>query len=397
MQSKYFLPLLAALAAAPACLHAQPTTPAQNTLKPGETGPDVPAFQVRPGYRVTVASEKLGETRFLEVDDKGTLYVSQPNGGTILALKDHNRDGVYETRTKFIEDKKTVHGMHFYKGWLWFTQSGAVHRAQDTNNDGVADKTETIVGDGLPSGGGHWWRSIVVTDDGFYTSIGDAGNISDQSDTERQKLWKFSLDGKNRTLVASGLRNTEKLRLRPGTAEVWGADHGSDNYGKYLGENGANQPVTDVTPPCEFNHYVQDGFYGHPFVMGNKIPREEYSKRPDILELVTKTIVPAWPLGAHWAPNGWTFLTKNGVASPGDALIACHGSWNSSKKVGYRVERIMFDRVTGRPFGALPLVSTLDGNGNNLGRPCDVVEAPDGSVLWSDTQNQRVFRLTQIR
>jgi glucose/arabinose dehydrogenase len=379
MRSKYLLPLLGVLAAAPTCVQAQ------NSAKPGEVGPDVPAFTVRPGYRVTVASENLG--------------------GNIVALRDANRDGVYETRTNFTEGKRRTHGMHFYKGWLWFTQSGAVHRAQDTNNDGVADKVETVLTD-LPEGGGHWQRPILVTDDGFYTGLGDPQNASDGTETDRQKIWKYSLDGKNRTLLASGIRNTEKLRFRPGTTEVWGADHGSDNYGKYLGETKDNQPVTNITPPCEFNHYVQDGFYGHPFIMGNGLPREEFAKRPDILELVAKTTLPAWQLGAHWAPNGWTFLTKNTVAAAGDALIACHGSWNSrvmvdgrsvEKKVGYRVERVMFDSVTGRPIGAMPLVQTLSAEGRNIGRPVDVVEAPDGTVLWSDDQNNRVYRISPIR
>jgi glucose/arabinose dehydrogenase len=371
---------------------------AQNTTsKPGQTGPEVPAFVVRPGFRVTVATEGLGEARFLEFDDKGTLYVAQPNRGNVLALRDNNRDGVYETRTTFVEGKKGAHGMHFYKGWLWFTQSGSVHRAQDTNNDGVADKVEAIV-EGLPEGG-HWWRSILVMDDGFYTSIGDSGNISDESEKnpDRQKIWKYSLDGKTRTLFASGLRNTEKLRFRPGTTEVWGADHGSDNYGKYLGETNGNQPVTNLIPPCEFNFYQQDKFYGHPFIMGNGMPREEYSKRPDILELAAKNTLPAWQLGAHWAPNGWAFTTKNTIGSAGDAFIACHGSWNSTQKVGYRVEQILFDNVTGKPYGARALVSTLGTDGKQLGRPVDVVEAPDGTLLWSDDQNNRVYRVSPVK
>jgi len=362
----------------------------------GEVGPGVPPFSVRPGYRVTLAAENLGEARFMDFDDKGTLYLSQPAAGSILALRDADGDGVYETRTPFVTGKKTVHGLCFKNGWLWFTQSGAVLKARDTNGDGRADEIVTVL-DGLPSGGGHWWRSILVTDDGFYTSIGDASNASDQTATDRQKIWHYDLNGGHKTLFSSGIRNTEKLRLRPGTDEVWGADHGSDNFGGPLGEKaGKFQPITDVVPPCEFNHYVAGGFYGHPFLIGDRIPRIEYQNRPDILELAAKTIPPAWSFGAHWASNGFTFLSKDAFpAHRGDVFAALHGSWNSTVKVGYRVERILFDPVTGQPYGALCVVSTLAPDGNGvLDRPVDCVEAPDGSILFSTDARKRIYRIT---
>jgi glucose/arabinose dehydrogenase len=354
-------------------------------------GPGVPAFTVRPGYHIDLVADGLDEVRFLEFGDKDTLYVSQPRAGSIITLRQSG--GTWKKVAAFTTGKPTVHGMHWHEGWLWFTQSGVVWKARDTNGDGKADE-EIKITDDLPSGGGHWWRPILVAKDGFYTSIGDSGNINDETKTDRQKIWKFKLDGTGRTLFAAGLRNTEKLRLRPGTDEVWGADHGSDWWGKPLGDKRGNQPFTDRLPPCEFNHYVQDGFYGHPFIVGNSLPRLEFKDRPDFLELEAKTIPPAWCLGAHWAPNGWTFVTGDKLGLKGDAVIACHGSWNSSKRVGYRVERVVFDGVTGTVVGALPLVSLLGPRGEVLGRPCDVVEAPDGSLLFSDDDKKRIYRIS---
>jgi glucose/arabinose dehydrogenase len=150
-------------------------------------------------------------------------------------------------------------------------------------------------------------------------------------------------------------------------------------------------------PPCEFNHYIQGGFYGHPFVVGNKVPRPEFEKKEDILELVAKTIPPEWCFGAHWAPNGWTFISKDyfpGVK--GDAFCALHGSWNSMTKVGYRVERIVFDNVTGKPSGSQMIVGALsDDSKTVLARPCDCVEAPDGSILFTCDQTKRIFRISR--
>ena len=354
-------------------------------------GPGVPAFRVRPGYRVTLVAENIGEVRFLEFGNNSTLYVSQPRSGAIITLRE--RDGVWTKIADFITEKPTAHGMHFYDGWLWFTQSGAVWKARDTDGDGKADELVQVAAD-LPSGGGHWWRSILVTPSGFYTSIGDAENASDPMGTDRQKIWKFNFDGSGKRLFASGLRNTEKLRLRPGTDEVWGSDHGSDMFGGSFGETTGNQPITDHIPPEEFNHYVEGGFYGHPFIVGDHLPRQEFRNRPDLLELAAKTIAPAWSLGAHWAVNGWTFIQSEALGLRGDAVMAAHGSWNSRKKVGYRVERILFDSITGQPMGNQMLVSLLDETGQVLGRPCDVVETPDGSLLFSDDARGRIYRIT---
>jgi len=329
----------------------------------------------------------------MEFDDKGTLYVSQPDLGTISTFK--LQGGNYVKVADFVTGHKSVHGMHFYDGWLWFTESGAIFKGRDTNGDGKADETVTVVKD-LPSGG-HWWRPIFVTPNGFFTSIGDSGNITDETNTDRQKIWFYSLDGKTRKLWASGLRNTEKYRYRPGTTELYGADHGSDWYGKPLGDKQGRQPITDFNPPCEFNKYIEGGFYGHPFIDGNRVPRIEYQNRPDIIDLAEKTIVPEWCFGAHWAPNGWCFMAGDGLGGElkGDALVALHGSWNSKERVGYRVERVCFDKVTGKAYGGMMMIGCLGKAGEVLARPVDCVEAPDGSVFFSDDQFGKIYRISK--
>jgi glucose/arabinose dehydrogenase len=372
----------------------------------GRVGPGVPEFWVRPGYKVTLAAEDFGrDTRFLEVDDRGTLYLSQPTAKKVIALQDKDGDGVYETKSDFLTDQDGVHGMHFKDGWLWFGKSGAVAKAR-VGEDGKASDVQIVV-EGLPSGGGHWWRSICVVDDGFFTSIGDSGNMTadEYEGSDRQKIWKYSLDGKTRVLWSSGIRNTEKLRIRPGTNELWGADHGSDNFGAPYGEANANkqdpalgkQAITDMMPPEEFNHYIEGGFYGHPFVVGERVPRLEFKDHPDIAVLAARTIVPVYKGGAHWANNGFTFTTRDTIGTPGDAYIAYHGSWNSQTRVGYQVHRVLFDPETGKPYGGYAIVEMLTRDGKNtvLGRPVDVVEAADGSLLVSDDRTAKIWRISK--
>ncbi len=361
-----------------------------------QTGKDS-AIWVRDGFTLTIAEDLVDFPRFMAFDDRGTLYVSLPGSGEIKSLRDTNNDGYYETVKTFVSGYPTVHGMFFYDGWLWFTESGAIYKAIDSDHDGVADQTETVIAKGaLPEGGGHWWRPVMINNKRIYTAIGCSGNIAIDEGTERQKIWSFDLNGKDKKLYASGIRNTEKLVVRPGTEEIWGMDHGSDDFGGYFEKKTPNggQPITDLNPPCEMNRYVQDGFYGHPFIVGNRLVRYEYMNRPDIVELAAKTIVPEWATGAHWAPCAMTFYTGNQFPSEfkNDAFVAFHGSWNSSIKVGYCVSRVLFDN--GHPYGALKFVDFLTPDGNVLGRPVDVVVAPDGSLLISDDFKGKIYRLS---
>lgn len=357
----------------------------------GTLGPGVPNFWVRPGFRVDLVAN-LPNVRFLQFGgDDGTLYASRPNNGDIVTLK-RGPSGTF-TASTFLGGLSTVHGMDYSSGWLWFSQSGAIKRARDTDGDGDADEVVTVLSN-LPSGGGHGLRSILVTGSAFYTSIGDSGNASDETGTERQKIWRFNLDGTGKTLFASGLRNTEKLRMRPGTSQIYGADHGSDNWGANYGESGGNQPFTDVNPPDEFNLYESGKFYGHPFVVGDRVPRSEYGGRSDIVAIGAATRIPAWKFGAHWAPNGFSFVGSgdNVKIFGNDAYVALHGSWNSTVPVGYRIERVMFDPVLGTPFGGQPMVITVR-DGAVLGRPVDVAEDPTGGFLFSDDGTGRIYRV----
>ncbi len=357
-------------------------------------------IEVRDGYELSVAVSGFQRPRFMAFDDDGRLYVSLPHTGQIKCCMDKDSDGYFETVMTFTDNHPTVHGMYWHDGWLWYAETGEVFRGRDTDSDGIQDEQETILHEGsIPRGGGHWWRPVLILNDRLYTGIGCSGNITDESDTERLKIWSFKLDGSDKKLFCSGLRNTEKLVVRPGTSEIWGMDHGSDWFGRVMEARGGErrprkQPITDLNPPCEMNHLVEGGYYGHPFITGDKLPRYEYMDRDDIVELAARTIPPEWPTGAHWAPNAMAFYDGGQFPKEvkGDAFVGYHGSWNRRVRSGYCVTRVFFDE--GKPYGELKWVNFITDDQTVLGRPVDVVVAPDGSLLISDDWGHKVYRLS---
>ncbi len=362
-----------------------------------DLGPDVPNFKVRPGFRVTRAlpQHKLPAIRFIQFSEDGkTLFVANNDrtDGCIYALKDPDADGVFQTVTTFVKNKRSAQGMCPHDGWLYFSQAleGSVSRARDTNGDGIADDVEEIIpAKTLPTGGGHPFEGILVTDKNIFVTASDPMNYTETMDTPRKKIYVFDLDGKNQQVFCTGIRNTEKLRFRPGTTGMYGFDHGSDNFGKNYGEQtGRVQPITDVNPNEELNHYVQGAFYGHPFIMGNGVPRPEFATRPDIVDLAAKTTAPEWLVHAHWAVLGFSFLNSDYFPGmKGDILFASHGSWNSVIPVGAVVQRVMFDNVTGKPCGSQTIVDCFDTVAKRRwARPVDIAEAPDGTVLFSSDE-----------
>lgn len=383
----------------------------------GSTGENVPAFAVRRGYRVELAADDLAEARFMVFGDNGTLYLSQPREEKVVALRDENDDGVFEKKTDFVTDQSNVHSMDFVDGWLWYTSSadGALRKARDTNGDGEADEVQTVIdpsrseSDGIPAGGGHAFRGVLVEPDQegggrVLITVSDPQNMTSELDTDRKTVFAFDLDGSNRRVFAKGIRNTEKLRHRIAadgseTDEVWGADHGSDNFGRAYGDNRESQPITDLNPPDELNHLEEGKFYGHPYLMADRTPRPEYVDRDDLHELAAKTVPAAWSYVAHSATNGFCFAGPKAAelfgdeSMTGDLFQAQHGSWNRSTPVGYSVNRVLFDEMTGRPYGELKIVDCHDSEGRPEARPVDCVEAPDGSILFTCDSTQRIYRI----
>ena len=280
---------------------------------------------VRPGYELIVAVDGIKGPRFLAFGPDGALFVSAPGQGKIFRCTDADGDGVFEKATTFVhgKDPKTIlQGMQFHDGWLWFAQLNSISRARDTDGDGRADEEIQVLNAvDLPTGkdGGHMWRALLIHKGRIYTHVGDQTNATDEpiDASERKKLWSFALDGTDKKLFASGIRNTEKFVVRPDTDEIWGVDHDIDNMGaRFEGDRKNGQPFTDHNPPAELNHYREGGFYGHPWIVGKAQPNLLFLDNPDLLKLAVKTTIPEWTMPAHCAAIGMIFYHGTKIPTP---------------------------------------------------------------------------------
>jgi glucose/arabinose dehydrogenase len=357
---------------------------------------------VRDGYSLSVATDSITAPRFLATGPNGTLFVSVPKEGRIIACTDANGDGSYEKLTTFVEgkDPKTIlQGIQWHDGWLWFAQLNSISKARDTNGDGKADEEVLVLGeDKLPTGerGGHMWRALLIHNGRIYTHVGDQTNATDEpiDASERKKIWSFALDGSDKKLFASGLRNSEKLVVRPGTDEIWGVDHDIDMFATKLEIKSTHgQPITDHNPPAELNHYAEGGFYGHPWIVGKNQPNLNFLDNPKLIEYASMATIPEWLLPAHCSANSLTFYTGDKIPNAsGDAFVAQKGGWNATQKVGYCLSRILFEN--GHPYGELKMVNFFNAATDTvLGRPTDCTQAPDGSILFSDDTGNKIYRL----
>ena len=360
---------------------------------------------VRDGFKLTVVEDTIQKPRFLEFGPDGTLFVSVIKEGKIYSCNDKDGDGSYETLTAFIEGedpKSMLQGLQFHDGWLYFSQLNAVSRAKDTNGDGKADLVEEILGaDDIPTGkrSGHSWRALLIHNGRIYTHVGDQTNATDEpiDASERKKIWSFALDGSDKKLFASGLSNSEKLVIRPGTDEIWGVDHDIDRIGApFEGDaKDGKQPFTDHNPPAELNHYVEGGFYGHPWIVGKMVPNFLFLDHPDLLKYANMTTIPEWIMPAHSSANSLTFYDGKQIPDAyGDAFVAQKGGWNATEKVGYCVSRILFE--DGHPYGEQKVVNFLKNGTEILGRPVDCIQAPDGSIVFSDDTGNKIYRLAYV-
>ena len=333
------------------------------------------------GFAVELWIAAVPNARFLRFTPAGDLLVSTPRSGRVLLIeRDADADGRPDGLRTLLEGLDRPHGLDLHEGWLYVAETGAIARVRfDAASGRATGQLERIVSD-LPAGGNHWTRTIRFGPDGWlYVSVGSSCNVCLETDPRRAAILRFRPDGSSAEIHATGLRNSVGFDWRPETGELFATDNGRDLLG-------------DDFPPCELNHIVAGGFYGWPFANGDRVPDPDLGAGQEAR--IERSLPPVHGFRAHNAPLGITFLRGAHWPAPyhGAALVALHGSWNRTRKDGYRVVSLHWKpdgSIEERPF----LTGFLRGE-KVIGRPVDVAQGPDDAIYVSDDYAGAIYRVT---
>ena len=329
------------------------------------------------GFTVNAYAIGLGQARAAVLTSKGDIIVSSPPHRVLLVKADSDGDGRSDGAETLIVKLENPSGLFLDGDQLYIAEDSRVLRVGfDVEIGKIVGTPETILPD-LPRNGMHWTRTIKKGPDGyFYVSIGSSCNVCVETNPWRAGIIRFK-PGEKAELYASGLRNTVGFDWQPGTNALYGVDNGRD----WLGDN---------LPPDEVNQINEGGFYGWPYLYGDNQPDSDFGKEAS--DRTSHAIPPVYALPAHVAPLSILFLRHSKMAKFGDAaLVAEHGSWNRSQKIGYQVVALHWreGQITEEPF----LTGFLKGGSDVLGRPVDIVESPEGMIFISDDYNGVIWRV----
>ena len=349
----------------------------------------IKSLKLPAGFSIAKFAE-ISNPRMLAVAPDGTIYVSQRTPGTLSMLKDTNGDGVADVQ-KVVAEKKQMHGVAIDNGKMYLVTVKEVFVA-DIKSDGSLGELKMIIDD-LPDAGQHPNRTIAVRDGKLYITVGSTCNACDESTPENATILTTDLNGKNRRIFASGLRNTIGFGWHPISGKMFGMDHGID----MLGDNDQEE---------ELNELVEGAKYGWAYVYANgklnphnKPPRElgltnedwaKQSKNPTLLYT------------PHAAPMQMAFYTGSMFPAEykNDAFVAFRGSWNRNPPSGYEVVRIRFD-AQGNPTKFEPFLTGFlikggsdNGKDAHFARLAGLAMMKDGSMLVTDDTNNIIYRVS---
>lgn len=331
------------------------------------------------GFRIQVYADQLPEARSMARSAEGTLFVGTRETNAVYALRDTTGDYRADVVHTIAEGLNTPNGVAVRNGDLYVAEIQRILRYDNIDRRLADPPTPVVVTDAFPSDEHHGWKYIGFgPDDRLYVPVGAPCNICDAGDPYAA-IHRLAPDGSARTIVARGVRNTVGFDWHPETGDLWFTDNGRD----WLG---------DDRPPDELNRLAEPGqHFGYPYVHGADLRDPEFGEGRD----PSNDRAPVQALGPHVAALGMTFYTGTQFpeAYRGDVFVAEHGSWNRSTKIGYRVTRVQLNEA-GEAIRYEPFATGWLQDGDNWGRPVDVLQLPDGSLLISDDQTGTIYRIT---
>jgi glucose/arabinose dehydrogenase len=360
------------------------------------------------GFEVNLLASGLSGPRIVRTAPNGDVFVAESTAGRISVLRPNGNQTAQ--RTVFASSLTYPFGIAFYPPgpnpeWVYVADTDAVVRFPYSNGDLAARAAAETVVPHLPVGG-HHTRDVVFSPDGktMYVSVGSASNDADGmgklvggelqnwitnqplgatwgNETGRADVLAFDPQGKNERILATGLRNCVGMAVEPSSDTVWCSTNERDGFG-------------DDVPP-DYITRVRDGaFYGWPwyYIGANEDPRHK-GERPDLKNKIT---VPDVLIQPHSASLGMTFYdaTQFPAEYRGSIFAAEHGSWNRSKRTGYKIIRVVVkDGVSTGEYDDFATGFVID-DSTVWGRPVGVALDKNGALLISEDASGTIWRVS---
>jgi glucose/arabinose dehydrogenase len=328
------------------------------------------------GFNIEVYASGIANTRSLRVGDKGTVFVGTRLGNKVSAIV--KKDGKTEVKT-IAEGLYRPNGLAYHKGTLYIAELSQVSKIENVEDNLDKVNKPTVIYTDLPKDEAHGWKFIGIgPDNKLYVPVGQPGNNVLHSDAHGQ-IRRINLDGSGAEVIARGVRNTVGFDWNPETKQLYFTDNGRD----WMSED---------VPEDELNRITKVGeHFGAPYCLQGNIVDPEFGWGKSCSEYTA----PVGLLGPHSAALGMRFYTGNMFPKTykNAIILARHGSWNRSKKVGGDVLLVKLNK-DGTVKSQEPFITGFLEDNKYIGRPVDILQLKDGSILVSDDWNGAVYRIT---
>ncbi|MBD8487416.1 PQQ-dependent sugar dehydrogenase [Echinicola sp. CAU 1574] len=340
-------------------------------------------IQLPANFSIDVWAANVPNARSMAATEEGIVFVGNRDEKNVYALIDSDGDGKANFRYTLAADLRSPNGVAYKDGDLYVAEISRILKFPDIKNH-LADPTFEVVYDGYPTEGHHGWKFIDFGPDGMlYVPVGAPCNICEPEEEIFASITRIDVNAENiePEIVAHGVRNSVGFDWHPDTKNLWFTDNGRDQMG-------------DDVPECELNEITEVGqHFGYPYWHEGTVKDPEFG---DNGEDQSAYEMPKSKMGPHVAPLGMRFYA--GEMFPDEynksIFVAKHGSWNRSKKSGYVVSNVSLNgsEVTEETVFASGWLD--DASQEVWGRPVDVQELPDGSLLVSDDMAGCIYRIS---
>jgi glucose/arabinose dehydrogenase len=331
------------------------------------------------GFSISVYAEVDG-ARSMVMSPSGMLFVGTQGAGKVYAVKDTDGDHIADKKWTIASGLNNPNGVAVKNGALYVAEISKVTKFSDIEKNIANPRKGDVIYDKFPTEWPHGWKYIAFGPDGkLYVPVGAPFNIGEPTE-KYASLFRMNDDGTGFEKFARGIRNTVGFTWHPTTHELWFTDNGRDMMG-------------DDVPFDELNTAPKAGMhFGYPYYHSGTIKDPQFGGTHNASEFTP----PAINLGPHVAALGLKFYT--GKMFPAryrnQIFIAEHGSWNRSKKIGYRVSLVTMKNGKATGYETFANGWLDETTQVPWGRPVDVLVLKDGSMLVSDDAVGVIYRIS---